>query len=182
MSADPGHTEQNHARRFGVWMVIGMWIIVLWLLTGFFSELYEREHNPNQNLATMVTSDGVREVVLQRNRKGHYVTSGDINGQPVTFMLDTGASDISIPARVASRLGLEKGAPLYFNTANGTVMGYSTVLNQVSIGDITLHNVRASINPNAGDLDILLGMSFLKHLEFTQRGDTLTLRQYSGNG
>ncbi|MGD8566771.1 MAG: TIGR02281 family clan AA aspartic protease [Gammaproteobacteria bacterium] len=178
MAVDPHTADHNQTKRFGVWMVIGMWIIVLWLLTGFFSKLYEHEHNPNRNIATMVTDGGVREVVLQRNRKGHYVSSGDINGQPVTFMLDTGASDISIPARVASRLGLKKGAPLYFNTANGTVIGYSTVLNSVSIGDIALNNVRASINPNVSDMDILLGMSFLKHLEFTQRGDTLTLRQY----
>ncbi len=117
-------------------------------------------------------------MVLQRNRKGHYVSSGYINGEPVTFMLDTGASDISIPASVADRLGLKRGAPLYFNTANGTVMGYSTFLDSVSIGDITLRNVRASINPNVKDMDILMGMSFLKHVEFTQRGDTLTLRQY----
>lgn len=178
MANDPGPTEHNDTRRFGVWMVIGMWIIVLWLLTAFFSEWYEREHNPNRNIATMVTDDGVRKVVLQRNRKGHYVSSGYINGQPVTFMLDTGASDISIPAGLARQLGLKKGAPLYFNTANGTIIGYSTSLNSVSIGDITLNTVRASINPNVGDMDVLLGMTFLKHLEFTQRGDTLTLRQY----
>lgn len=178
MAVNPHSADQTQTKRFGVWMVIGMWIIVLWLLTGFFSKLYEHEHNPNRNVATMVSSDGIREVVLQRNRKGHYVSSGAINGQSVTFMLDTGASDISIPARVAGRLGLKKGAPLYFNTANGTVIGYSTMLNSVSIGDITLNNVRASINPNVNDMDILLGMSFLKHVEFTQRGDTLTLRQY----
>ncbi|MGD8559276.1 MAG: TIGR02281 family clan AA aspartic protease [Gammaproteobacteria bacterium] len=178
MSSDPQGVPQNDSRRFGVWMIIGMWIIVLWLLTSFFSEWYEREHNPNHNVASAVTSDGIREVVLQRNRKGHYVSSGNINGEPVTFMLDTGASDISIPATVAKQLGLKRGAPLYFNTANGTVMGYSTFLSSVSIGDITLQNVRASINPNVRDMDILLGMSFLKHLEFTQRGDTLTLRQY----
>jgi aspartyl protease family protein len=51
-------------------------------------------------------------------------------------------------------------------------------LEKVSIGDISLEGVRASINPNVRDMDILLGMSFLKNLEFTQRGNTLILRQY----
>ena len=94
-------------------------------------------------------------------------------------MLDTGATDISIPAGLAQELGLQRGATIYFQTANGPAAGYSTVLDSVAIGHIRLRDVRASINPNVQDLDILLGMTFLKHLEFTQRGNSLTLRQYS---
>lgn len=159
-------------------MVAAMWIVLLWLLTMFFTRWYEQEYNPNQSVAHVLTEDGVREVILERNRKGHYVTSGFINNQPVTFMLDTGATDISIPAGLADQLGLQRGALIYFQTANGPAAGYSTRLDSVAIGNIELRNVRASINPNVKDLDILLGMTFLKHLEFTQRGNTLTLRQY----
>ena len=96
----------------------------------------------------------------------------------MTFMLDTGATDISVPQQLADELGLKKGARILFQTANGKSWGYSTVLDSVAIGNIELNNVRASINPNVSDLDILLGMTFLKHLEFTQRGESLTLRQY----
>jgi aspartyl protease family protein len=117
-------------------------------------------------------------VKLQRNRRGHYVASGTINGQPVVFFLDTGATIVSIPEPVARRLNLQRGVELQASTANGTVTTYSTELDSVAVGDIELHRVRASINPQMQSDEILLGMSFLKHLEFTQRGETLILRQY----
>jgi len=180
MSSDPENFEQSQSKRIGVWMVAAMWIVLLWLLTLFFGRWYEQEYNPNQNVANVMTEGGVREVVLERNRYGHYVASGFINDKPVTFMLDTGATDISIPESLADDLGLKRGVILYFQTANGPATGYSTVLDSVAIGSIQLHDVRASINPNVKDLDVLLGMTFLKHLEFTQRGNILTLRQYPG--
>lgn len=178
MAIDPNRFEEAQPRRMGLWMVVAMWLIVLWLLASFFANWFEKEHNPNQNFANSITSTGVKEVMLQRNRRGHYVTSGLINDKKVVFMLDTGATDISIPQHLADELGLKKGARIMFQTAAGKSWGYSTVLDSVAIGNIELNNVRASINPNVSDLDILLGMTFLKHLEFTQRGDTLTLRQY----
>ena len=178
MSNEPDHIEEGQSKRMGVWMAIAMWLIVLWLLASFFANWFEKEHNPNQNFASTLTSNGVKEVVLQRNRRGHYVTPGMINDKQVTFMLDTGATDISIPLQLADELGLKKGPRIVFQTAAGQSWGYGTVLDSVAIGNIELNNVRASINPNVTDLDILLGMTFLKHLEFTQRGDSLTLRQY----
>jgi len=178
MGIDPDRFEEDQPKRMGVWMVVAMWLIVLWLLASFFANWFEKEHNPNQNFASSITSAGVKEVILQRNRKGHYVTSGFINDKQVIFMLDTGATDISVPQHLADELGLKKGARILYQTAAGKSWGYSTVLDSVAVGDIELTNVRASINPNVKDLDILLGMTFLKHLEFAQRGETLTLRQY----
>jgi len=176
MSGDSGETQQP--RRIGIWMVVAMWVIVLWLLSMFFEKWLERDHNMNQQVESVVGADGVREVALLRNRSGHYVSSGFINDEPVVFMLDTGASDISIPYRVADKIGLKRGTQKMYQTANGPALNYSTQLAKVGIGDIELRNVRASINPNVEGTDILLGMTFLKHLEFAQRGDTLTLRQY----
>lgn len=159
-------------------MVWGMWILVLLLLTLLFGNWEIGQRNPNRSLETQTLADGTREVVLQRNRAHHYVASGEINNKAVEFMLDTGASDISVPGAVAERLNLERGRPVRYQTANGTVTGYRTVLQRVSLGEIVLHDVRASINPHMEGNGVLLGMSFLRHLEFTQRGDTLTLRQY----
>jgi len=158
-------------------MLVAMWLLVLGLLTYGFSTWLDHAHNPNRRAESLVAADGSREVVLQRNRYGHYVTSGTINGQPVTFMLDTGASDISIPAGIASRLGLKRGPEMTYQTAAGPTVNYLTRLNRIAIGNIALRNVRASINPNVNDDEILLGMSFLGQLEITQKGDTLTLRQ-----
>jgi aspartyl protease family protein len=157
-------------------MVGAMWLVLLGLLTLFFSDVLEKQHNPNQHIAN-VQRGAQQEIVLQRNKYGHYVASGMINQQPVVFMLDTGATDISIPAHVAERLGLKRGRPVTYRTANGPAINYMTQLESVSLGGITLYNLPASINPNVRHDDVLLGMSFLKHLEFSQKGDSLTLRQ-----
>jgi aspartyl protease family protein len=170
------HNGDNPQRRLGIGMTIGMWLMLLALLTLFFQSWQERQHNPNQKLSITRSEDGGYELVLQRNRYGHYVASGLINGESVVFLLDTGASDISVPSGLAQRLGLERGPAMLYQTANGTIKVYATQLASVTMGGITLHQVRASINPAMDGDEVLLGMSFLKHLDFSQRGDTLTLR------
>lgn len=171
---DKQHAEQ---RRLGGWMYIGFWILLFVLLVMFFNRWLERERNPNQQVATRMTAAGVHEVELKRNRMGHYNVTGTINGHPVEFMLDTGATDISIPRAIAEDIGLKKLDRVEFYTANGVAAGYATRLDEVRVGDIVLHDLKASINPNVHDGIVLLGMSFLKQIEFTQRGDTLILRQ-----
>ena len=78
---------------------------------------------------------------------------------------------------LADHLSLRRGQPGRAMTANGPVTVYSTSIDELSIGDIKLYNVPASINPGMSDQAILLGMSALKQIEFVQRGDSLTLRQ-----
>ena len=163
-------------RRWGKFMVGAMWLLLLSLLTVFFNDVLDKQHNPNQQIAS-AQRGGQQEIVLQRNKYGHYVATGMINQQAVVFMLDTGATDISVPEKVAKRLGLERGRAVTYQTANGPAINYATQLDAVSLGTITLYNLPASINPNVDDDDVLLGMSFLKHLEFSQKGNSLTLRQ-----
>lgn len=170
--------EVKEQKRIGTFMVVLMWLLLLIFLISFFEDIIDRQINPNQNLSTKYSEDGVREVELQRNRYGHYVTAGSINGQPVVFMLDTGATGVAVPLHIANQLQLERGASIQVQTANGLATGYSASLDRVAVDGIELENVRAIINPNDDTDVILLGMSFLKKIEFTQRGDVLTLRQY----
>lgn len=170
-------SEQQEQKYIGKFMFFGMWIILLGLLALMFNNLLERQYNPNQQLVSQRTEQGDIEVVLERNKYGHYVSNGTINSQSVVFMLDTGATDISVPETVAKRLGLKAGIPSTYQTANGNITVYKTILDQVNLGGIQINDVRASINPHMNNEEILLGMSFLKHLEFAQKGNTLTLRQ-----
>jgi aspartyl protease family protein len=165
----------NSEKRIGKGMIAAAWILLLAMLTWFFNSQLERQRNPNTNPAAAWPDGGKPEVRLKRNRDGHYVASGAINGRPVEFMLDTGASDVSIPAGVANRLGLERGQPRYYRTANGTVTAWQTVVDEIRLGPLRLGPVRASINPNFNGDAVLLGMSFLKQLDFSQQGGTLTL-------
>ena len=170
-------TEQEQ-KRLGTGMFIVGWLGFLALIGFWFSDLLEEQRNPNQALSTQY-SDGAREVLLQRNRFGHYVTSGKINGEDVTFMLDTGATTIAVPSHIASALDLSLGQRFMTQTANGTAAAYATRLDTVSIDGIVLENVEAAVTPGLKSEEILLGMSFLRNIEFTQRGDTLLLRQYA---
>jgi len=162
----------------GTVMTILAWVVFMGLLGFYFKDVLEKQQNPNQALNTRYTEEGIREVTLLRNKFGHYVTSGQINGRAVIFMLDTGATGVAIPERIAKRLGLRRGRAFAVNTANGTATSYATRLDSVSVGEISIRNVEAGIVPGLEGEEILLGMSFLRHIEFTQRGNTLVLKQY----
>ena len=162
----------------GTGMSVLAWIALLALLMLYFGDVIDRQRNPNRDVQSELTSEGIRDVELRRNRAGHYVTSGTINGEDVVFLLDTGATGVAIPLALAERLELPRGRRFPTATANGTSFSYETRLSSVAIGDIELGNVQAAISPGLEMREVLLGMSFLKHIEFTQRGNTLTLRQY----
>lgn len=172
-----GKEEAREQKRMGTTMHALAWVVLLGLCGFFFNDLLGKQRNPNQSIETRYAQSGVREIVLQRNKFGHYVTSGEINGQPVTFMLDTGATGVALPEAMASRLGLSRGRAFPTQTANGMSTSYAVTLGTVSVGEIELRDVSAAITPGLQLDEALLGMSFLKHIEFTQRGDTLILRQ-----
>lgn len=158
-------------------MLIVAWIIALILLTKIFEPIEEAQYNPNTSPSNS-SKNGSKQVSLKRNRQGHYVTNGTINGKKVVFLIDTGASEVSIPQQVANDLRLKAGIAQPRSTANGTIEVYMTQLNELSIGNLFFSNIRASINPHMKGETILLGMSALKTIEFHQRGDVLTLTAY----
>jgi aspartyl protease family protein len=122
------------------------------------------------------------ELRLQRRGPGHYVSSGFINGREVEFLVDTGATTVAIPGDLAQRIGLGYGRAKQIDTANGRTTGYETLLYSVSVGELSLRNVRAIILPgmNLGKR-VLLGMNFLEAFDLLKRGDTLIIRQHTGD-
>lgn len=169
--------EPTPGKNVGQAMLILSFALGLLALTFGFDGWLDHQANPNIRPQYSETSNGVREVVLERNRQGHYVASGQINGVPVTFLLDTGATDVAVPAHVAIKAGLERGVTHRAATANGVISVYSTRIDELRLGNIILHDVNASIMPGIIGETILLGMSALRQVEFAQRGSTLTLRQ-----
>ena len=155
-------------------MIVCAWVLVLGLLTIAFTDVLDYQDNPNREL-TLVAPPS--EVTLRRNRYGQYLAKGAINQRRVTFLVDTGATLVSVPLRLAQRLDLRRGASVPIETANGKTQAFLTRLDSVSLGKIKLHNIRALINPGQQGKEVLLGMSFLKQLEFTQKGRELTVRQ-----
>jgi aspartyl protease family protein len=165
-------------QRIGKIMIYLAWVLAIGVLTWLFDGVLERWDNPNRDLRTETGGSGMREVVLQRSRSGHYVAPGTINGYPVLFLLDTGATTVSIPASVAENIHLPRGPKQLTRTANGVIEVISTVADEIALGPLVLQDVSANINPYMHGDEVLLGMSFMRHMELIQRGDQLTIRQY----
>jgi aspartyl protease family protein len=116
-------------------------------------------------------------VTLFADSKGHFVSEGSINGAPVKFLIDTGATMISLSSSEAKRIGLNylKGERGLVSTANGVVPAYGVKLDTVKIGDITLNNVDSVVQEGENLPIVLMGMSFLKRLEMKREGSQMTL-------
>ncbi len=112
--------------------------------------------------------------------RGMYQTTGLINGQPVSFLVDTGASDIAMNTAHAKQLGINYryiGRRSAARTASGVVSTWRIKLKSVKVGDIELHNIDAAVIEGQGPTTILLGMSFLKHVKMQREGNLLQLQQ-----
>jgi len=152
------------------------WLLFLAMLTWGFSRWLAVQNNPNQEVHSRRVN-GLHSVVLKRNRHGHYVANGEINGQAVTFLVDTGATDVAIPLNWAKRLHLStQGRPVAIQTANGVITAYRVTLDRVQLGTIGQRDVSAVIMPSKNQ-EVLLGMSFLKRLEWTQKQNRLMIHQ-----
>ncbi|GAA0813412.1 TIGR02281 family clan AA aspartic protease [Colwellia sp. D2M02] len=170
-------TEDDPTNKIAKLFVWFAWIIALGLLVFFFQDTLDEQYNPNSKPEMRLTANGKAEVILNQNRQGHYVAHGTINDIPVTFLLDTGATQVSIPAHIADKIGLQGNGSYRVQTANGSVTVYQTDIAQLSLGNIFLYNVAAHINPGMKADEILLGMSALKQLDFHQTGKQLILRE-----
>jgi aspartyl protease family protein len=118
------------------------------------------------------------EIVLAAGPNGHFRTIGQINGKSVEFMVDTGASVVSLGQVEAERLGLDyrNGAQGMARTANGSVPLRLIVLNSVRIGDVEVANVEAAVHPGSLGV-VLLGNSFLTRFQMKRENDVMRLEK-----
>ena len=130
-----------------------------------------------QHFASSASADGARALVnLSPDSNGHFMAEGMVNGAHIRFMVDTGATLVSIPIAEAARLGIDyqKGRPGYAILADGRrVASWRVMLDSVTVGDVTLLNVEGAVGQGSGTP--LLGMSFLNRMEMRREGQNLTL-------
>lgn len=125
-------------------------------------------------------SASVQEFQVWRDTTGMYTTVGSINGLPVSFLVDTGATRVSLNAAEARRLGIDyrvTGTPSSVTTASGVERAWAVMLDSVSIGGLELRSVGAVVLEGALPKQTLLGMSFLGRLEIDNDGRLMTLRK-----
>lgn len=148
------------ARR--LWLLA--WLSLLGLLTLYFYS----------SAKPSVTASG--ELLLKADASGHYRLEGAINDQPVQLLLDTGATRVTIPSQVASRLGLVAIGSSRVNTAAGEIQVQTGQIESLAMGPLTLYDLSVFINPVADGEEILVGMNALGRLELRQKDRQLLLR------
>lgn len=125
------------------------------------------------------TSSGDKQrIVLHAGSNGHFYSTGQINGQTINFLVDTGASAVSLSEGDAQRIGIkyQQGQPVQMNTANGISHGWLIQLDRVRVGDVEIYGVEAVVSP-APMRHALLGNSFLTRFQMTRINDQMVLEK-----
>ena len=139
----------------------------------------ETLHMGNQRVSGARADSGTQRVVLSGDAQGHFLTTAVVNGVSLRFLVDTGATSVTISADDARRANVSYSPAerIIMQTANGPAAAYRVRFNTVRLGDITLNNVEGLVlEGNAlGGRFGLLGMSFLNRTDMKREGSTLTL-------
>ncbi|MEO1017007.1 MAG: TIGR02281 family clan AA aspartic protease [Pseudomonadota bacterium] len=172
-------TRFSHVvRNVAIWLAIAFVIVLGYTYRAELETVGQRvlgELMPSQPRIAVTGGD----VTISRDAGGHFVVDGDVNGSPVRFLVDTGASRVALPASIAESSGVDPDSLRYtiaVSTANGQVMMAGTRLAAVTIGGITVPDVQAFIAPDSALSNALLGMTYLDRLPgYSVRGNALVL-------
>lgn len=124
---------------------------------------------------TVVHSVPGKEISVPAARDGHYYLEGTVNGVPLTFMIDTGATYVSVSEQFARKARLPEGITGYFSTANGTVEGRIVKDQVVEAEGFRVSGLSVAVTP-LGSKQGLLGQNFLRRFEVSQSAGTMRLR------
>ena len=140
------------------------------------SPSYALEH-PSDFVQQMLYQNPIeiteKGITISADRRGHYSGAGMINNHPMEFMIDTGATRVAVPEKLAKQAGLKFGMPVISQTAAGNVKSYQTIIPSLQIGTITLHNTHAVILDKLDQ--VLIGMTVLKRFKVIQFNGKMTI-------
>ncbi|MBC9252340.1 aspartyl protease [Pseudomonas alcaligenes] len=109
---------------------------------------------------------------------GHYWVAGSIDGHPVQFLVDTGATTVAMNEAQARRLGIDyrvQGSPMVAGTAGGNVRGWRIHLDSVKVAGLEVLGVDAAVLEGDSPAEVLLGMSFLSRVRWREDNGVLQL-------
>ena len=148
------------------------WFLVFWMLA--MAVMYLAMQHFLKPSRAQVMEDG--SVRIERGMDGHFRVRGYVNDQPVMFMVDTGATSVSITDALATRAGLEGGEKVRFRTANGEREGRMVTADVVRVASLSVRNVRVGTGYTGEDSDdALLGQNFLRFFDVQMSGDEMLL-------
>ena len=149
-------------------------IVLFWLVV--MAGLYMGMKHYLKPKPVVVSAQG--DLLIPRARDGHFYAQGRVNGQPVTFLIDTGASLVTVSEPFARQAQMPAGEPTTFNTANGVMRGSVVSGVPVSVGPVGVSSVKIGVGLVGQDADgtALLGQSFLSKFDVLLQKDQMVLR------
>ncbi len=147
-------------------------VVTVWLVLGTLLFLAVQAFLAHQQRVQVTVGD-MGEVTLRRGPDGHFHWPGRVEGQPVDFLVDTGATRTALPEALARRLRLTPGRAVRSSTAGGTVLGWETQVDLQLEGGLRAERLRVTVLPELGAP--LLGMDVLSRLHFSQQGGQLRI-------
>jgi len=138
----------------------------------------ERHYDLSRELSAGYAEPERKQLSIAKGQGGHYWIAGSINGQPVQFLVDTGATSVAINENQARRLGIDYrvvGKQIVVGTASGTAKAWQVHLNSVKVGAIDVVGVEAVVVEGSAPTEALLGMSFLGRVSWREDQGVLRL-------
>ena len=165
------------------WLALGLGLVALYAYRGELTPIAGRvvgELLPGTAMTVEESAGGATEVRIRRRLGGHFTATVEVNGKPISMIIDTGASTIVLRPKDAAKAGIDVDSLSYtvpVATANGRTMAARVILDKVGIGPLDREKVSALVAKQGALSQSLLGMSFLSRLRsYEFSGDFLTLR------
>lgn len=151
-------------------MLIIAWVLALVVTAVIYQRaLYQK---PRASFSAMAVGT---KIIIPRGGDGHYYLHGTINSIPVIMLLDSGATKVAIPSRIAQSARIQQQYTINTHTASGYATGFGTTIDSLKFGPVELTNIQAIIIPDMPGEQILLGMNVLQHFDIILKDNTMTL-------
>ena len=159
-------------KKTGSKMIIFGWLLTFIMVAFFFNNVINHQANPN---TIKVLSGQGDTLVLKSNYQGLYLAEGKINEINTEFIVDTGASIVSVPLFVANAANMPLGGRLQVNTANGVASAWASSIDYLQIGNFIFEDISAVVLDNDMGDAVLLGMNAIRNLSIKQEAGVLEL-------
>jgi aspartyl protease family protein len=161
-------TDVSPGLKWGPLAIVAFWVVVMGVLYALMAQYLKPK-------PVTITAQG--ELIIPKDRDGHFYAAGTVNGRAVMFMVDTGASMVAVSETFARNAGVAEGVPTTFHTANGDMPGRIVKDVPVTVGPIQVSGVRVGVGLVGGEEDqALLGQSFLSKFDITMSKEQMVLR------
>ena len=155
--------------KWGPFLIVMFWTVIM-------GGLYMAMNHYLKPKQQVITATG--DVIIPRSRDGHFYAQGTVNGSPANFMVDTGASLVTVSEQFSRTAAIPAGVPATFQTANGELSGRIVPDVPVTVGPISITGVRVAVGLVGGDVEnALLGQSVLSKFDVVLQKDQMIIRK-----